>query len=165
MNKPVKGIFLVLFIIIVGLVVFLIAHLKGKQNMNDSQIKYMHFYYSTGTMINAWVRYDVDKTNDKYVASIKPNGISEDDILKVDVNKDFIDRIQSIMEKYNVNKWNSFNKSDPYVLDGNSFSLSLSYEDGTDIDASGYMKYPKNYSEVKSELDSLFMKLYEDNKR
>ena len=43
MNKPVKVIFLVLILIIIGFVVFLIAHLKGNQNMNDSQIKYMHF--------------------------------------------------------------------------------------------------------------------------
>ena len=33
-------------------------------------------------------------------------------------------------------------------------------EDDTDIHASGYMKWPKNYREVKAELDSILGSLY-----
>ena len=51
---------------------------------------------------------------------------------------------------------NGFNKSDRYVLDGNSFSLSISMNNDEYVSASGYMKWPKNYKEVKEELITFF---------
>ena len=67
--------------------------------------------------------------------------------------------MQEIFNKYEVYKWNWFNKNNKDVLDGDSFSFNLSTIDNGDITAHGYMSWPKNYSEVKSELDNLFESL------
>ena len=55
-----------------------------------------------------------------------------------------------------ISSWNGFSKSDHNVLDGNSFSLYLRMKDDNTVEASGYMRWPKNYEEVKGELISLF---------
>ena len=41
------------------------------------------------------------------------------------------------------------------MLDGNSFSLSV-YMGEEEIDASGYMRWPKNYADFKDAVRQLF---------
>jgi len=57
-------------------------------------------------------------------------------------------------------KWNNFRESDKYVLDGDSFSFSLTTEEGINISASGYMRWPDNYGNVKSTLVEIFDAYY-----
>ena len=47
-----------------------------------------------------------------------------------------------------VQKWNGFSKSNPNVLDGESFSLDIELTDGSTITAYGCNAYPENYQEV-----------------
>ena len=68
------------------------------------------------------------------------------------------------MTKYNVNKWDGFNKSDKNVLDGNSFSFSYSNTDNKSIEAHGYMKWPNNYREFRDEIKALYEKEFENEK-
>ena len=50
------------------------------------------------------------------------------------------------------------------VLDGNSFSMSITEKDDTNTSAHGYMMWPDNYHKVKEELDKLFKNILEENK-
>ena len=67
-----------------------------------------------------------------------------------------------ILEDNNVVEWDGFNKFDKYVLDGNGFSFSLENKNGEKVSADGYMKWPKNYTTVKSKLDKIFNKIYKE---
>ncbi len=113
--------------------------------------------------MNARVRYEIDYNNNEYKITIIPNGIPDEDKLEIIIEEKDINRIISILKKYNISKWNGFNKVDKNVLDGNSFSFYLRMQNDTTIEASGYMKWPEDYGKVKSELDNIFMAIYEKN--
>ena len=150
-----------IIILLIPIIIILYILLKIKRKpVEIENIKYLHFGYSTGTMINAYVSYDLSYKDGKYIVKIKPNGKSEEEVKEREITKKEVKKIEEIVEKYEVYKWDGFNKSDPNVLDGNSFNMSITLKEGKIISASGYMKYPNNYREVKDELDDLFMKMY-----
>lgn len=135
---------------------------KNNNKVKITDIKYLSFYYTQGNMMNSNVKYTLTYENDKYIAEIKPNFKSEEEIKKVEIKKNDIEKIIETLKKYNVNKWNGFNKSDKYVLDGDSFSLYITFLDNTKLSASGYMMYPKNYNEVQNVLDKIFLSYYNE---
>ena len=61
-----------------------------------------------------------------------------------------------ILRAHNVLSWNGFAKSDPHVLDGTSFILSIAFDDGTTISARGTNLYPKGLSAAVREIRDLF---------
>ena len=146
--------FIVVGVLVIAIVIVFLVFRK-KDIMIES-IKKFNFFYDTGWAIDTNARYSI-KCTDKCIAIIKPNNISEEEMLEKEVDDDFINQLIGILNKYKVSRWDGFNKVDKMVLDGNSFSLSVSFNDDKHISAHGYMKWPKNYSEVKSELDTLFM--------
>ena len=145
---------IIISIIVIGIVLLLIALCKGGSNMEIKSIKSFSFFYTTGYAMNADVRYEVECT-EKCIAKIKLNGVEEEKAIKKEVSSSDIRILEDILNKYNVNKWDGFNKTDKNVLDGNSFSLNIVLNDKS-ISASGYMKWPNNYGEFKKEIDMLF---------
>lgn len=129
-----------------------------KKKVVISDIKSFHFSYTTSTMMDASILYEL-KCDDKIVATIKPELVPYEKAKTFEVDKPLCEELENILNKYNVGSWDDFRKSDPNVLDGNSFSLSIVTKDKKVISASGYMMYPKNYREVKSEIEGLFSKL------
>ena len=154
-----KKICVLLFIFVLLVVIFIVFKFNRKK-VDISSVKYFHFGYSTGNMMYANVSYDVRYEDDEYVATIKLDGVSDDDAVKVSLATGDVRELEDILKKYDVGKWNGFQKSDKNVLDGNSFSLSVSFVNGESISASGYMMYPSNYKEVRDALNSYFMKIY-----
>ena len=149
---------LVIIVIMATILTFMIIFRK-KVEIKD--IKYMHFSYSVGYAMYSNVNYDLEYKNSKYIAKIKPEGIADEDAKEVEVDEKIVIKLEEILKKYDVKSWDGFDKVDKYVLDGNSFSFSLRLKDESSISASGYMKWPKNYREVRKELDDLFMNLYD----
>ena len=137
---------------------------KNKKEITISNIKYFHFSYSVGYAMNAYVIYELNYKDDKYIISIKPNGISDEEKKEVEVDNSFIQKLEEILKKYHVEKWNGFNKHDKNVLDGDSVSLNIRMENNDYLSASGYMKWPNNYGNVRGELDTIFMNIYNQNK-
>lgn len=146
-----KYIFVVILILGGGFYMFF-----GLKNKKISDIKSISYHYTTGTMMNADVRYEVECEGEKCLAKIKPNLVPDEEAMKYTVDKSVMDEIKDVLIKYHVERWDGFQKSDPNVLDGNSFSLYVSMADGNSISASGYMEWPNNYSEVSRELDKIF---------
>ena len=154
--------FILLVIVAVTLIVFVFMK-KKKVEVNSLNIKFMHFSYSTSTMMNGNVIYEINYKDDKYIASIKPNNKSEEEKLEIELSKDNLEKIVNVLDEYDVASWNKFSKRDQNVLDGNGFSFSLRTQDGKEIVASGYMKWPTNYGKVQGELDHIFTEIYEAN--
>lgn len=150
---------IIILVLIGGISMFI---LKKNNKVKITDIKYLSFYYTQGNMMNSNVKYTLTYENDKYIAEIKPNFKSEEEIKKVEIKKNDIEKIIETLKKYNVNKWKGFNKSDKYVLDGDSFSLYITFLDNTKLSASGYMMYPKNYNEVQNVLDKIFLSYYNE---
>ena len=56
----------------------------------------------------------------------------------------------------NVKSWDGFNKSDPDVMDGWSFSCKVSFKDGSSSDSCGYMITPNNFSRLFTGTRAIF---------
>lgn len=156
--KKIMLIILILLIIVIGVIAFIVYKTKSVKITN---IKTFHFFYSVGYHYEASFIYNIDKVDGKYEATIKKEGVTLEEAKKVMITKKDLKKIEEVLKKYEVNKWNGFKKSDKFVLDGDSFSLYVVFENDTEIDASGYMMYPKNYSNVRGELDKIFNEFYE----
>ena len=133
-----------------------------KEKIEIKDLKRITFSYSTGNEIYSNVRYSLE-CNESCKVTIKPSGISDDDKYETEVDSNFVKKVEDILNKYNVASWNGFNKSNQNVLDGDSFSIHIDYGNNGYISASGYMMWPDNYSDVRSELNTVFMELYKEN--
>ena len=158
MKNKIFVLILIGVVLLATVIVLCIVFRPKKVKISD--IKNFHFSYTSGYAMYSYTTYDLDYKGNKYIASIKPNGIADDEKREIEVDEKFVNDLKNILSKYDVGSWDGFKKSDKYVLDGDSFSLSVYFEDKTSISASGYMIWPKNYSNVRNEIDNLFMKTY-----
>lgn len=154
-----KYIILILLVILIG-ISFLLEIFRDKvEDYDVESITSMNFFYTNGYANNSDVRYKID-CKGTCVATIKP--YLEEEGIEIEISNDVVDHIIKVFNKYEVAKWNKFNESDKNVLDGDSFSLSVTYNDNKHIKASGYMMFPENYGKVCEELDNIFNKLMEE---
>lgn len=133
---------------------------KQKSNGPIETIKSMSFRYTTGTAYLSNVDYDI-RCEEKCIATIKPEGVHEEDAKKVELDENFIQELIIFFNEKKVYKWDGFSKSDKHVLDGCSFHFYLHEKNGRGIEATGYMMYPRNYKNVREKLDQIFQDLYD----
>ena len=155
-----KKVLLISLIIIIIIIILLVILKPFKKKKVISDLSSFHFFYSTGTMINSQVYYDIEFSNNKYILKIKPNNVPEEETKEFELNENQILEIINILNKYEVFNWDGFHKNNKNVLDGDSFNLNLYTKNKDNISASGYMMWPKNYLNVKNELDNYFMNIY-----
>lgn len=73
-----------------------------------------------------------------------------------EIDKEYIDRIEKIINKYEVLDWDGFNKQKENKGDDIAFSLHIGYDNGNNCSATGYKSYPNNFDKVHKELLKLF---------
>lgn len=71
-------------------------------------------------------------------------------------DEDLMEELTGIIEGADIASWDGFRGSTPYVLDGESFSLSLTYADGTNVYASGENRFPDGYHDAAGRMWELF---------
>ena len=150
-----------MIVLIVLLVIVIILLFIFKKSPEITTIKRLYFTYTNGYAINSYVIYELN-CDDKCTVKIKPLGEDEEDAKEYNISKKDLERIEKVLKDNHVEKWNGFNKNDKNVLDGDSFSMSITTREGEEIDAHGYMKWPTNYGEVKTELDKIFEDIRKD---
>ncbi len=134
------------------------------EDLEIANIKSFYITYTNGYMMSSYTRYQLTIKDGIYMVEIKPYGVGEEDKLETEVTIDLLEEITKILKKYEVNKWDGFNKSDHNVMDGDSFSLGIWFKDNKSIHASGYMMWPDNYRNVRDEISDLFMEIYNKEK-
>lgn len=72
--------------------------------------------------------------------------------LSCEVCADTMEKLSKLCADLNILSWDKFNKSMKNVLDGSGFYLTVSFEDGTHINAQGSNSFPKNYSQFEKGL-------------
>ena len=128
-------------------------------------IKRLYFTYTNGYSAYSYTRYEIEKREDGYYVKIKPDGMPEEEMQEAKMSNDDIEKIIQVLNENKVIKWDVFHDSDKYVLDGDSFSFSLTANDDIDISASGYMRWPKNYGIVESTLVEILDAYYKYDSR
>lgn len=145
------GIILFILIVVLVLVIVLLPKVKEKKIEN---ISHLYFTYTSGYAMYSYATYIMD-CDDKCIVTIKPNGVPDEEKYTKEISKEKLKEIEAKLNEYHVGRWDGFKKSDKYVLDGDSFSFNLKFNDD-EITAHGYMMWPNNYSEVKSYLVNTF---------
>ena len=152
-----KYILLVILIIIIIILFIVGISIYKKKSIYIKNIKSFTYSGNRGNMINANYSYIIKLNDGKYIASIKKWG--EEKPIDLEISKEKLEELESILRKYKVNRWNGFEKNNKYVLDGDGFYLGIALTTGEDINASGYMMYPNNYAKVSADLDKFFLDL------
>lgn len=155
MKKVLTIIFIIFLFIIIfslfGFIIFLVITNKPKK---IESIKTLHYSFSNGYSMNAYTVYDLECDEDCYV-TVKPHGYPEDRTSKYKISEDKIDELIKVFNDNKVLSWDGYHKNNKYVLDGDSFSFSLTTKEGLSVSASGYMKWPDNYFTVQSAIEKL----------
>lgn len=116
------------------------------------QINKLSYSYTNGYGVNQNVSYKID-CEDKCVLTIKEYEKNEDDLITIKLSSENMDEFEKILNKCHILSWKGFSKSDKNVLDGDSFSFSLRYNDDEKVSASGYMMYPDYYNKFQKEFE------------
>ena len=104
-------------------------------------------------------RLEIGYENGVYTATVLGKSGKEAVTKTVRLAPEKVLALEELFKQYNVGSWNGFDKNNKGVLDGRSFSLSVKMAEGQEIYARGYMKWPKNYSEVAGALKALMQEL------
>ena len=159
------GIIGIVIIIIIGIGIY--SYRKNKENPKVKEITKLQlfkYHYINGNSMYANTDYQLE-CNEKCIATIKSNGIPEEQSLIVEVKEETVTELINLLNEYKVGYWNGFQKSDKRVKDGHSFSIGIKVQDDIYISASGYMKYPKNFREVSKKIENIFQSIYDQNKK
>ena len=157
-----KRLIIIIVIVIIILLIFTVFKLFCKEKVSISSLKSLEYTSSDGRSISNYANYKVICDNECFLET-KPYGLYDDDVIRVKVDDDTISKIISILQEYHVEEWDGFDKVDRHVLDGTTFSFYLTTKENQKISAHGYMKYPKNYSQVIEKLEDIFTKINENN--
>ncbi|MEA4810994.1 MAG: hypothetical protein VB108_00290 [Anaerolineaceae bacterium] len=109
------------------------------------------FHYEFGSYNGGYWAYTLtrEKEGKAHLLAKGMNGVDLN--LDEEIDSKTLDQIADILDKNKVAAWNGFNERDNAILDGYGFSLKADYGEEK-IEASGYMKYPKNYQIVHDSL-------------
>ena len=77
------------------------------------------------------------------------------DEMEREVAPDILDRLTAIYKECRLAEWDGFRKYNEYVMDGDGFSLSISFADGQNMSAHGSNAYPERYREFSEKLHGL----------
>lgn len=112
----------------------------------------IHFEYGYGSYFGGYFTFTMDTTDDGQVHLVAygSNGVDLDEDLLTDPSA--MENIQNIIESHNISQWNGFDETNKDIMDGASFSLTATYDDGSTITATGYMIFPENFEEAHDEL-------------
>ena len=128
-------------------------------------VRHLRFSYSCGMGITDQVYYTLDKTEEGYTAMVKPQGVDPSEPLNVPVDESFVGQVEQLLRENHVEKWYGFNKRARNIMDGIGFTFSLKLNDGSEVEAVGYMRWPDRYGNVEGGLNSLFLGLWEASGR
>lgn len=133
---------------------FMIFVISGCSKAEKFEGSITSFEYTTGSYDSGVVFYNISKDDDKYLFTAEGvNGISLE--VNKELSNDDIKTLENVINESKIIEWNGFDKSDGDVLDGHSFSITITYSDNKNFYAHGYMKYPEDYEERIKKLDTL----------
>lgn len=157
--------FIMSLIIVIILVAVILLVLKFKDNNkgniteleSDNKLQSISYHYS-GTAIGDIYSYYIYKENDKVKLKVDIMNINSENPDIVVLNEKILDEIMKLIIKHKVIKMDGYNKSNPNVLDGDSFAVSIKLSNNKEISFSGSNCAPKGFHEFEKDFLKLIKK-------
>ena len=92
--------------------------------------------------------YEITETDGEFI-------LTRDDDATAQIDSAVLDALMDIIDAYDVAAWDGFHESESYVLDGETFSLSVRFSDGAEVQASGDNRFPDHYHDFSSAVTRL----------
>ena len=131
----------------------------GAAPLEDPPAVKTFWYATSGMCIEELNRYQIKETARGRFVWIE---LHNDDRYVLPLTDEDMASFSALVQALGLAEWNGYHKIDRGVLDGASFSLSVEFEDGGAIDASGPNCFPRGYSEKASAIRDFFEKLMEE---
>ena len=90
-------------------------------------MKELEYVLHDGRNMFGTIKYKIE-CNDKCILKTKLSGYTDEEYTEVEIDKEQMNKILEILKRYNVQKWDGFNKADKHVLDGKDFEDSFIIE-------------------------------------
>ena len=136
---------------------FLAAALLGgcqKKRLAQNVLLECLCYETIGTAMGSETELSIVREGDGFTATQSSCG--RQTVRRASVEQMVGEQVTDILRAHDALSWNGFEKSDPLVLDGTSFTLAVAFDDGTTISARGTNSYPKGLSAAVGEIKNLF---------
>lgn len=123
----------------------------------DENARIIVFSYShTGSSAYEIYSFDVERDEDSGKMTVNYEFMCGNEEFSFPAEDAFLLDVSKLIEEHNLRAWDGFDKSASGVLDGDGFDLSIRYEDGTEISASGRNCSPDGYNEADRAINDLF---------
>lgn len=114
---------------------------------SDEYKKIKSFYYNVSGYSPGFY-YDIHPVGDKIVMVSQDRENVEKEI-SVRIDNDTMEELSELCGKLDVISWDKYEESNPDILDGSGFTLRITYEDGSEVNARGDNSFPKHYQEFE----------------
>ena len=122
------------------------------------------FYFERGAFFSGSLMYRIELIEGKYILKGHPyNDFCWMDSIEIEIPEKEIVRLEKVLKP--VMKWKKKYESKEEILDGYGWNIFFKYKD-TQIQSSGYERYPLNYGKVIRDLQLFIERLgvkYDDD--
>ena len=148
----------ILVIVLVGGLLVSGAMMFLNRRKYNSDVVYYHSGNSNGySQMRSYVELTV-RDGKALVRYPESSDMFSETVIEKEVSLQIVSEMNDLLKKYRIYRWDGYQKSNPYVMDGSSWNLNIRLANGQTITASGYMMYPDNYREFINEQAALFAK-------
>ena len=121
---------------------------------NENSIVYFCFDYNAS--MGGQFTYTVTQEEDgRIVFSYEDLEHRSSGVMSTEVTRDVTDALEELYRSCKLADWDGFNGSDPDMLDGDGFTLTIKFADGTRLRADGSNAYPTGYRDFTGKLYEL----------
>ena len=116
------------------------------------------FEYLYGSYFPGYCSFQITRIDNKPVLSVCGYNDIELNVEKPLREQDLA-ALAALINEAGIDRWDGFFESDSEILDGYSFDLAVSYDTGSTVRASGYMRYPAGYTSGHDRLTGFLFNL------
>ena len=116
------------------------------------------FEYLYGSYFPGYCSFQITHIDNKPVLSVCGYNDIELNVEKP-LREEDLAALAALINEAGIDRWDGFFERDSEILDGYSFDLAVSYDTGSTVRASGYMRYPAGYTSGHDRLTGFLFNL------
>lgn len=136
--------------------------IRKSAKINESGIRFFRYSYDNSYGASSYY-YEVDASGEKALLRYAELGLmswedydDEKKALVCELDESFVEKLNLLYKNGGLASWDGYHETTAGVCDGDAFSLSIRFEDGGSLSASGSNCAPEGYGAFKERLQELF---------